>query len=181
MDTPVWFQEAKTKFGDAIISEKVSALGEIEVFVKAVNVLEILSFFKSSAGGAFEHLADLSAYDEGAQSPRFNVFYELISMVGKTRFRVVTPLESDEAPRAMTVTSLWKGANWLEREVYDMLGIEFDQHPDMRRILLPTSFQGHPLRKDFDVFYRQEFTQESDGSDVFDPFGNTEVKSVEDR
>jgi NADH-quinone oxidoreductase subunit C len=102
-------------------------------------------------------------------------------MMGKKRLRVVTPLESNEQPRCPSATQIWKGANWLEREVFDMYGVEFDKHPDQRRILLPASFQGHPLRKDFDVFYRQQFVQESDGDDVFDPFGNTEVKSVEER
>jgi NADH/F420H2 dehydrogenase subunit C len=181
METPVWYQEAKNKFADTILLERESVPGEIEVFVKPSRVLEVLEFFKSPAGGAFEHLADLSAYDEGAKTPRFHVFYELISMTLKKRLRVVTPLESDESPRCPSATGLWKGANWLEREVFDMYGIEFDKHPDQRRILLPPSFQGHPLRKDFDVFYRQQFVQESDGDDVFDPFGNTEVKSVEER
>jgi NADH-quinone oxidoreductase subunit C len=181
METPVWYQEAKKQFADAILSERESVAGEIEVVVKPSKLLEILAFFKSPAGGAFEHLADLSGYDEGAHTPRFYVFYELISMMGKKRLRVVTPLESNESPRCPSATPLWKGANWLEREVFDMYGIDFDNHPDQRRILLPASFQGYPLRKDFDLFYRQQFVQESDGEEVFDPFGNTEVKSVEER
>lgn len=179
MNAPTWYQNAKAKFANAILSESESVKGEIEVFVNPEEILGVLGFFKSSEGGSFEHLADLSAYDEGNQSPRFHVFYELISMAEKCRLRVVTPLLSDDAPKAITATSLWKGANWLEREAFDMYGIDFLNHPDQRRLLLPASFQGHPLRKDFDVFYRQEFVQESDGSEAFDPFGNTEVKGLE--
>jgi len=78
-------------------------------------------------------------------------------------------------PSIATVSDLWLGANWLERETYDLLGIQFQGHPDQRRILLPPSFHGHPLRKDFVVDYRQKFPEAVGENETFDPFGNNIV------
>lgn len=121
------------------------------------------------------HLADLTAYDESPASPRFKMVYELISMEDKKRCAVIVPL-SDNDPKISTVTDIWAGANWLERETYDMFGIVFENHPDMRRILLPNAFKGYPLRKDFIVDYRQEYEKSLVEEGTFDPFGNTLVR-----
>jgi NADH-quinone oxidoreductase subunit C len=88
------------------------------------------------------------------------------------RCRVVVFAKDDSSPRLTSVIDLWPGANWLERETYDMFGIIFEGHPDLRRILLPPSFNGFPLRKDFVVDYRQDFSNDKNES-IFDPFGNT--------
>ena len=140
-----------------------------------VSVKEFKTLLADLRARGFVHLADLTAYDEHPQKPRFQVVYELISLKEKSRCAIIVPLEMDD-PKIETVTDLWAGANWLEREVYDMYGIVFENHPDMRRILLPNSFKGYPLRKDFVVDYRQEFDKSLAEEGLFDPFGNTLVR-----
>jgi NADH-quinone oxidoreductase subunit C len=145
---------------------------EPEFTASLSNFREVLKDLQASG---YIHLADLTAYDESPVSPRFKVIYELISMKDKKRCAVIVPL-SDVDPKIQTVTDLWQGANWLERETYDMYGIVFENHPDLRRMLLPNSFKGYPLRKDFIVDYRQEFDKSLIDEGMFDPFGNTLVR-----
>ena len=96
-------------------------------------------------------LADLSGADLGIdQEPRFEVVYHLNSLTKYHRLRLKAQLPG-ESPSIDTVTGVWKTANWLERETYDMFGIDFVGHPDLRRILMPEEFQWHPLRKDYPV------------------------------
>lgn len=172
-----WFSAIESEFTTKILSKKEQAPGELEIKVKNPDHLALLRKMQSDEGGAFVHLSDLTGYDEHPKSPRFHVVYNLISMKLKTRAAVVVVVESNEKPQVESVTSLWAGANWLERETYDMLGIEFLGHPDQRRILLPPSFVGYPLRKDFLVDYRQQFAAPVDEEQTFDPFGNTIVKT----
>ncbi len=171
-----WYESQKALLEPYLLSFRESAPGEPEYTVKAEAILEVLSKLKAESGGGFEHLADLTAYDAKPAQPRYHVVYELISMVQKKRCAVIAPLKDDK-PTIATATQLWSGANWLEREVYDMYGISFEGHPDLRRILLPPSFQGYPLRKDFVVDYRQNFPKVESDSGIFDPFGNTIVKT----
>jgi len=172
--SPEQIEALKVRF--SLLETRESARGEWELFVADKSLIELLKFLREDEEFEFVHLADLSAYDEGA-SPRFHVFYELISMERSERLRVVVLV--DEAKMSIpTVSAIWSGATWLEREVFDMYGISFDGHKDMRRILLPPSFVGHPLRKDFVVNYRQEFENSKKG-EVFDPFGNNIVEGVE--
>lgn len=172
----VWLESLRNKFKDVILSERESAPGEPEIVIPPQALLEVLTFMKTPEGGDFNHLADLTSYDETQGSPRFNVVYELISMSGKQRCAVIVAIPDDEAPRVASIVPLWSGANWLEREVYDLMGIEFDGHPDMRRILLPPSFKGHPLQKNFLVDYRQPFKGSDSDENLFDPFGPTIVR-----
>lgn len=96
----------------------------------------------------FEILLDITAVDYlNRKEKRFEVVYLLLSIKNKTRLRLKVPVEDGE--KVPTASLLWKNANWLEREVYDMFGIEFEGHPDLRRILLYPEFEGHPLRKDY--------------------------------
>lgn len=90
----------------------------------------------------------------GEPSPRFEVVYHLFSLVHKHRLRLKVPVEESD-PVVNSVTSIWKGANWFEREVWDMFGIVFRDHPNLKRILMYDGFQGHPLRKDYPVNKRQ--------------------------
>jgi len=96
----------------------------------------------------FEVLLDITAVDYlNKKEKRFEVVYLLLSIKNKTRLRLKVPVQDGE--KVPTASLLWKNANWLEREVYDMFGIEFEGHPDLRRILLYPEFEGHPLRKDY--------------------------------
>ena len=103
---------------------------------------------------AFDFLADLTAVDYSPREPRFEVVYMLVSIPNRQRLRVKVPLAGNAAHVA-TVTGVWPGANWLEREVWDMFGIVFDGHPDPRRLLMPEDWEGFPLRKDFPVQIRR--------------------------
>jgi len=178
MDTPNWFLELNKKYKDSILTVKESHPGELEIHLSREKIIEFLASIKEQG---FNHLADLTAYDVSPLKPRFHVVYELINMSKAKRCSVIVPLKEDDMS-VDTIVSLWSGANWLEREVFDMYGINFSGHPEMRRILMPDSFKGHPLRKDFLVDYRQQFTgdgaykSDDDDSSTFDPFGNNEIK-----
>jgi NADH-quinone oxidoreductase subunit C len=180
METPAWYPEIKTRFGEKILSERFSAPGELEISVSKDAAKDLLRALKTLSVGGFDHLADLTAFDAAPATPRYHMVYELVSMTQKARCSVVVPLDELVQPKVDSICDLWKGANWLERETYDMYGIQFEGHPDLRRILLHESFVGWPLRKDFVVDYRQEYATSTDNSGVFDPFGNTVVKNVEE-
>jgi len=180
METPAWYQDIKTQFAGKIISERESAPRELEIKVEKDFAKDLLRALKNLPVGAFEHLADLTAYDNAPGTPRFHMVYELISMTQRIRCSVIVPLDETVLPKVDSICDLWKGANWLEREVYDMYGIHFEAHPDLRRILLPPQFVGWPLRKDFVADYRQEYATSDSTEGVFDPFGNTVVKGAED-
>lgn len=180
VNKPSWYAAIESKFGEKILGLRESAPGELEITVAAETAPDILAALKDENGPGFSHLSDLTAYDDVPQSPRFKVVYELISMALKQRCCVLAGCADDKSPQIPTVTSLWRGANWLEREVYDMYGINFLGHPDMRRILMPQVFKGNPLRKDFVWDYRQEFEEKAASDIMFDPFGNTIIEGAVD-
>ena len=129
------------------VIDVIDAFGEITVIVPSEAIVEVCSFLKSEQD--FDMLADLCGNDRGPEDdPRFEVNYHLFSTTHHKRLRLKILLSEDE-PKVKTVTGLWKTANWHERETYDLLGIIFDGHPDLRRILLPSDFDGHALRKDY--------------------------------
>jgi NADH-quinone oxidoreductase subunit C len=116
--------------------------------VPADDLVAVLRSLRDEAG--FDLLMDISGIDWGVdRSPRFGVAYHLLSTRAHEYVRVVTPCSPDDAPRVPSVTSLWPGADWHEREAYDMFGIRFEGHPDLRRILMWDEYPFHPLRKDF--------------------------------
>jgi NADH-quinone oxidoreductase subunit C len=102
----------------------------------------------------YNFLIDLSAVDYPHRRPRFEVVYHFFSLPLRHRVRLKVPVEEAE-PVVPSLIGLWKGADWFEREVWDMFGIRFDGHPDLRRILLYDGFVGHPLRKDYPIQRRQ--------------------------
>ncbi|MEJ7623338.1 MAG: NADH-quinone oxidoreductase subunit C [Pyrinomonadaceae bacterium] len=121
--------------------------GEVTATVPRESIGKACSFLKNQHG--FDMLADLCGCDRGPEEdPRFEVNYHLFSTIHYNRLRLKVLLSEDD-PHVETVTSLWKTADWHERETYDLLGIKFDGHPDLRRILLPSDFDGHALRKDY--------------------------------
>ena len=124
------------------------ARGEVSVVVDAGQIVEALTWLRDEPGLEFGWLADLSATDWPEYDPRFWIAYHLFSMEHRHRVRVKAGLGPIE-PRIATVTGVFPTANWLEREVYDMYGVAFVGHPDLRRILMPDDWDGHPQRKDY--------------------------------
>ncbi|MBI3928224.1 MAG: NADH-quinone oxidoreductase subunit C [Armatimonadetes bacterium] len=121
--------------------------GETTVWIEPSAWVEAARFFKESG---FGFLSDLTAVDYLDRVPRFDLSVILLSMATRESVRMKTML-GEEDPRVSTLSELWSGANWFEREVYDLFGIRFDGHPDLRRILLPADYHGHPLRRDYPV------------------------------
>jgi len=120
--------------------------GEVTVTVKKEEIVAICQFLKDEAG--YNFLCDLCGVDYLGQQPRFMVVYNLYNITTKERLRVKVPVE-EENPRVDTVSTVWSTANWPERECWDLMGISFNNHPDLRRILMAEGWVGHPLRKDY--------------------------------
>ncbi len=120
--------------------------GEVTVTVKKEDIVPICQFLKDEAG--YNFLCDLCGVDYLGQQPRFMVVYNLYNIATKERLRVKVPVAEDDAC-VDTVSTVWATANWHERECWDLMGISFNNHPDLRRILMPADWEGHPLRKDY--------------------------------
>jgi NADH-quinone oxidoreductase subunit C len=142
----------RAKFGASI--EDVRMPGETAtdlpiVYVTASALLEVFELLKTHPDFDYSFLTDLTATDEGQDrgEPRFDVVYHLFSPTKKARIRIKVKVREDEA--VPSLTTLWPAANWPEREVWDMFGIRFQGHPDLRRILMDSRWVGHPLRKDY--------------------------------
>jgi len=130
-------------------SEIVEALGETTITVGREHLVAACEFLKQTPSFEFNFLADLCGSDRGPEEePRFEVNYHLFSTTKHHRLRLKVLLNEDDV-HVPTVSTVWRTANWHERETYDLLGVIFDGHPDLRRILLPDDWQGHALRKDF--------------------------------
>lgn len=134
--------------------------GDDTIVVAREELREALRFVKEDPQLDLSFLTDITAVDYlGKKSPRFEVVYHLYSLKAGHRLRVKVPVPQEDAV-VDSLVPLWKGANWLEREVWDMFGIRFRGHPDLRRVLLYEEFEGHPLRKDYPVNQRQPLVAE---------------------
>lgn len=132
---------------DQWVADVKEALGEITLVVPREHISDVCLDLRLKHG--FDMLADLCGADRGPEEdPRFEVNYHLFSTIHYGRLRLKVLLTEDE-PVVDTVTNIWKTADWHERETYDLLGVKFEGHPDLRRILLPSDFDGHALRKDY--------------------------------
>lgn len=143
------------QFPVAIVSTH-SSHGDDTAIVRAADLKPVMTWLKERAG--FDFLVDVTAVDYLGRDLRFEVVYHLRSMATGSRLRIkvqVGQLEEGPAPEVATVCDLWVTANWQEREVWDMYGIKFTGHPDLRRILMYEEFIGHPLRKDYPKEKRQ--------------------------
>ncbi|MFQ5415564.1 MAG: NADH-quinone oxidoreductase subunit C [Myxococcota bacterium] len=128
--------------------------GDATAVVARESVVALLRFLRDDPGCAFEMLTDLTAVDYLGEEPRFEVVYHLYSLKRKHRLRLKARVPEDDAVIASAV-GVYASADWMEREVFDLYGICFDGHPDLRRILLYDAFEGHPLRKDYPKERRQ--------------------------
>ena len=136
------------QFAGAVLGV-VEFRGETTITVKKEEVVAICSFLKTKLG--YNFLCDITGVDYlGRQEPRFEVAYNLYNIGTKERLRLKVPVDGQDA-RVDTVSGVSATANWLEREGWDLMGISFNDHPDLRRILMPADWEGHPLRKDYPV------------------------------
>jgi NADH-quinone oxidoreductase subunit C len=131
------------------IAEIIEAHAEVTAIVPREHIVEVCSHLKTAPNANFDFLADICGADRGVEEePRFEVNYHLFSTTRYHRIRLKVVLNETDV-HVPTVTGVWRTANWHERETYDLFGVIFDGHPDLRRILLPDDWQGHALRKDF--------------------------------
>jgi NADH/F420H2 dehydrogenase subunit C len=138
-----------------------AARGQAVVVVPRDALPDALGKLRDDAETRLEQLSDLTAVDYLGRTPRFEVVYELYSITLNHRLRVKVPVPEDD-PVVPTATGVWKSAIWAERETFDMFGIRFAGHPDLRRILMYPEFQGHPLRKDYPLNQRWSLVPERD-------------------
>lgn len=149
-------QNLQKHFGDKLKSLKL-ALGEITIEVGAADYIGVMTALRDEADLQFEELVDLcgvdySTYGEGAwQGRRFAAVVHLLSISKNWRLRIRVFADDDEFPAIDSITSIWKSVNWFEREAFDLYGIAFVGHDDLRRILTDYGFIGHPFRKDFPI------------------------------
>jgi len=132
--------------GESVLSWTIE-YGELTVTVSASDILDVVRFLRDNSSCKFINLTDICGVDWPAREKRFDVVYHLLSPVQNQRIRV--KLATDDETPVASLTPLFPGAEWFEREAYDMYGILFSGHPDLRRILTDYGFDGHPLRKDF--------------------------------
>ncbi len=168
----------RKKFGDAVHGARVDAVDCPVIEVDPGSLFDVLSYLKTDPDQAYDLLLDVMGVDHGGQRP-IQVWYPLWSMKHGRRLRVVTQLPLTNL-RVASVSSLWEAANWLEREAYDMFGVTFEGHPDLRRILMPENYdEGFPLRKEFPLrgrFSRAEQTRRAMNRGREDVYSREELR-----
>ena len=142
------------KFPDEVLDTHQDH-GDDTAIIKPDRLVELVRFVRDDPVLSMEMLSDLTGVDYlGKKEPRFEVVYHFYSLSQNHRLRLKVGAE-DEDPRVPSVVSIYKSALWMEREAWDLYGITFEGHPDLRRILLYPEFEGHPLRKDYEMEHRQ--------------------------
>jgi len=145
----------------ATVFSREAARGQAVIVVERATAASALRTLRDHPDTRFEMLSDLTAVDYLGRTPRFEVVYQLYSLTHDHRLRVKVPVPEDD-PVVPSAVPLWKSASWAEREAWDMFGIRFAGHPDLRRILMYPEFSGHPLRKDYPIGWRQPLVPERD-------------------
>lgn len=130
------------------ILETTDRLGDEVAIVAPAGLIDMTLWLRDTPAMAFNMLSDVTAVDYLSRNPRFEVVYQLYSTYWKHRLRLRVPVDA-RSLSVPSVSSIWFSANWAEREVWDMYGIHFEGHPDLRRVLMYEEFEGHPLRKDY--------------------------------
>jgi NADH-quinone oxidoreductase subunit C len=147
MDNQALLGVLKSRFGDAILESK-EFRGELTVIVPKEKIIDVCTFLKKDSSLAYDFLSDLCGIDMFTPTKRFGVIYNVLSLKNKHRFRIKTFTDETD-PKVPSVTGVWGTANAHERETFDMFGIVFEGHPDLRRMYMPEDFEYFPLRKDF--------------------------------
>lgn len=145
--------ELQKRFPGAI-SEAVIFRNQPAITLAKESLLAVCEFLKSDEGGEYTLLTDHTTVDYPKREKRFDVIYHLYSFKRNDRLRL--KLLVGEGEKVSSVVGIWPTANWLEREVFDMFGVEYEGHPDLKRILLPDGWTGHPLRKDYDILRQDD-------------------------
>lgn len=149
----VSLQLLKESFPDAVLEASLHQ-GDAAAVIAREALVPVMEFLKNDPRLQFNLLVDITAVDYLGKTPRFAVVYNLLSLPFRRRLRLQVPVEEQD-PLVDSLTPYWGSANWLEREVWDMYGIRFRGHPDLKRILMYEEFEGHPLRKDYPINRRQ--------------------------
>jgi len=150
----------KKEFPESFISEHHD-YGDETVFIQKSNIVTVMRFLKYNARTSFEQLLDLCGVDYQGETPRFEVVYHLYSLSKKKRLRIRVKVDETDL-KINTIIPVWEIADWFEREAWDMYGIYFEGHPNLKRLLTWEGFVGHPLRKDYPVNKRQPIPEPLD-------------------
>jgi NADH-quinone oxidoreductase subunit C len=134
------------RLGEAVLGRQI-AYGDLTILVDPARIVEVVTFLRDDPACRFVSFIDLCGVDYPGRERRFDVVYHLLSPAHNTRIRI--KVEADETTPVASIIDVFPAANWFEREAYDLFGILFSGHPDLRRILTDYGFEGHPLRKDF--------------------------------
>ncbi len=150
-----------------IISSKIKH-DQINICIEYNNLIEVMIFLKTHSSTKFKQLIDITAVDYPERDKRFKMVYLLLSHEKNSRIKIEFDMKEGEI--LSSLTSIFPSANWMEREVFDMYGVEFKDHPDLRRILTDYGFKGHPLRKDFPLTGHNEVRySEEDKKVIYEP------------
>ena len=145
-----------------LVKDVIVGFGETAIIVDRTDLAKVCWFLRDDRELKYDHLSDMCGVDYfGKKDARFEVVYQLYSTKTHDRLRIKVPVREGE--RMPTVSYVWKSANWLERECWEMFGIYFDNHPDLRRILTIDEFDGYPLRKDFPLMGKTEIAEGIEG------------------
>ncbi len=153
MEANITINKLKSRFPESVI-ESHAFRGDDTAIIRKEDILDICTFLREDSELLYNFMMDITAVDYFGQTPRFEVVYHLYSLAFNRRIRIKARVAESDCSMD-SVVPLWPSANWFEREVYDMYGITFTNHPELRRILLYEEFQGHPLRKDYPIKKRQ--------------------------
>ncbi len=150
-----------------ILSSKIKH-DQINICIEENNLIEVMIFLKTNSSTKFKQLIDITAVDYPEKDKRFKMVYLLLSHEKNSRIKIEFDIKEGEI--LSSLTSIFPSANWMEREVFDMYGVEFKDHPDLRRILTDYGFKGHPLRKDFPLTGHNEVRySEEDKKVIYEP------------
>ena len=153
----ITIQRLNERFGDRV--EVMPSIDMDCVKVRREDIVDVCSFLRNEDDLDYDLMRDLTCVDYINETPRFEVVYHLYSIYHGHEVRLKARVEESD-PTIDTITSVWIGANWYEREAYDMYGVKFNGHPDLRRLLMYPEFEGYPLRKDYPVDKEQPLFEE---------------------
>ena len=165
-------KKLKAQFGD-VVGDAVEFIGQLSVNVDAARIVEICDYLKSEQETSFNYLSDLTCVHWPRTPAPFEMVYNLFSIDSNERVRLKARIKES----VDSVTGVWPSANWLEREVFDLFGVHFNNHPDLRRLLLPPDWQGYPLRKDYPL----EFVENTWTEDHLPVMTAVEMEQLEQR